>query len=84
MEIGLNHIYRTYSVSPLLYDEPRIHILGTLPGGESLTHQQYYYSNFNRIWKVLCRITGEPLLIGYNQKKNFLAKYHILESFNIF
>ena len=34
MEIGLNHIHRVYGFSPLLCDEPRILILGTLPGGK--------------------------------------------------
>lgn len=43
-----------------------------------MEHRQYYYSNSNRIWKVLCRITGEPLPIGYSQKKALLAKYHII------
>ena len=40
MEIGLNHIHRVYGFSPLLCDEPRILILGTLPGGESLKQKQ--------------------------------------------
>lgn len=34
MEVGLNHIHRVYGFSPLLCDEPRILILGTLPGGK--------------------------------------------------
>lgn len=78
MEIGLNHIHRTYGFPPLLCDEPRILILGTLPGGESLEHRQYYYSNSNRIWKVLCYLTGEPIPIDYDQKQALLAKYHIV------
>lgn len=78
MEIGLNHIHRTYGFPPLLCDEPRILILGTLPGGESLEHRQYYYSNSNRIWKVLCYLTGEPMPIDYDQKQALLAKYHIV------
>ncbi len=52
---------RTYGFPPLLCKEPRILILGTLPGGESLEHRQYYYSDSNRIWKVLCYLTGEPM-----------------------
>ena len=78
MEIGLNHIHRTYGFPPLLCDEPRILILGTLPGGESLEHRQYYYSNSNRIWKVLCYLRGEPMPIDYDRKQALLAKYHIV------
>ena len=78
MEIGLNHIHRTYGFPPLLCDEPSILILGTLPGGESLEHRQYYYSNSNRIWKVLCYLRGEPMPIEYDHKQAQLAKYHIV------
>ena len=69
---------RTYGFPPLLCEMPRILILGTLPGGESLAHRQYYYSNSNRIWKVLCYLTGEPMPVDYTQKKALLAKYHIV------
>lgn len=69
---------RTYGFPPLLCEEPRILILGTLPGGESLEHRQYYYSSSNRIWKVLCHLTGEPMPVDYTQKKALLAKYHIV------
>lgn len=71
-------ITRTYGFPPLLCEEPKILILGTLPGGESLEHGQYYYSNSNRIWKVLCYITGEPMPTDYMQKEALLAKYHIV------
>ena len=69
---------RTYGFPPLLCEEPRNLILGTLPGGESLEHRQYYYSSSNRIWKVLCHLTGEPMPVDYTQKKALLAKYHIV------
>lgn len=69
---------RPYGFPPLLCEEPRILILGTLPGGESQEHRQYYYSNSNRIWKVLCYLTGEPMPADYTQKKALLAKYHIV------
>ena len=71
-------IPRTQGFDPLLCDEPRILILGTLPGGESLIHRQYYYSNSNRIWKVLCQLTGESIPNDYQQKKALLARYHIV------
>ncbi len=69
---------RTYGFPPLMCEEPRILILGSLPGGESLRHQQYYYSSSNRIWKVLCYLTGEVMPEDYAQKKALLAKYHIV------
>ena len=68
---------RVYGFEPLLCEEPSVLILGSLPGGESLRQGQYYYSNSNRIWKVLCRLTGEPMPVDYEEKKLLLAKYHI-------
>lgn len=72
------NIPRTKGFEPLLCDEPRILILGTLPGGESLRHRQYYYSNSNRIWKVLCQLTRESIPNDYQQKKALLARHHIV------
>ena len=42
MAIEPNHIHSTYGFPPLLCEDPRILILGTLPGGESLAHKQYF------------------------------------------
>ena len=78
MVLNYTEIPRTYGFPPLLCEEPKILILGTLPGGESLTHRQYYYSNSNRIWKVLCDITGEPIPSDYQRKQALLAKHHIV------
>ena len=75
-----HNIPRTHGFDPLLCNEPRILILGTLPGGESLTHRQYYYSNSNRIWKVLCQLTGENMPVDYQEKKALLARHHIVLS----
>ena len=69
---------RTYGFPPLICEEPKILILGTLPGGESLKQQQYYCSSSNRIWKVLCHITGEPMPTDYTEKKALLVKYDIV------
>ena len=78
MVAGFENIPRTYGFPPLLCEEPSILILGTLPGGESLTYKQYYFSNSNRIWKVLCFLTGEDIPTEYARRKALLAKYHIV------
>ena len=62
---------------PLLCEDPKVLILGTLPGVESLEHREYYYSNSNRIWKVLCQLTGEQMPLNYGQKKVLLSVYHL-------
>ena len=78
LDIANNKIPRTTGFEPLMCNEPRILILGTLPGGESLKQNQYYYSHSNRIWKVLCEIKEESMPVDYTQKKALLAKYHIV------
>ncbi len=68
---------RTYGFAPLLCNNPKIVILGTLPGEESLKVNEYYYCKSNRIWKVLCLLTNERIPNNYTKKKQLLAKYHI-------
>lgn len=68
---------RIYGLPPLVCKNPKILILGSLPGQESLNHKEYYYSNSNRIWKVISGITNEMVPETYDQKKELLAKYHI-------
>lgn len=68
---------RIYGFEPLLCNDPEIVILGTLPGGESLEHREYYYSNSNRIWQVLSLLTHESVPLDYDQKKALLARHRI-------
>lgn len=64
---------------PLLCDNPKILILGSLPGVESITHNEYYYSKSNRIWKVLTAVVGEEFVPEtYSNKKKMLAQYGIV------
>ena len=68
----------TIGFEPLLCDSPKILVLGSLPGVESITRNEYYYSNSNRLWKVLSAVMGEERVPeAYGQKKAMLAKHHI-------
>jgi hypoxanthine-DNA glycosylase len=53
---------------PILGPNPRILILGTLPGAESLKHQQYYAHPQNAFWKMLEALFNIPASASYAQR----------------
>ena len=47
---------------PLLCENPRILILGSLPGDKSIEMQQYYGHPLNRFWQVMSDSYHSPIL----------------------
>lgn len=56
---------------------PRILILGTMPGKESLRLQQYYANRSNRFWKIIAEAAGKPLPEDYSERLKLLEQLHI-------
>jgi hypoxanthine-DNA glycosylase len=52
---------RKRSFPPVVDEQVRILILGSLPGNVSLAHSQYYAHPQNRFWKLLSEVTGADL-----------------------
>ena len=78
---------RIYSnLGPIIDNNSKILILGSLPGPESLKNQKYYDKNGNVFWKIIYSIYGDTSLPeNYNEKikiitKNSLALWDVLES----
>ena len=74
-----------YGLAPLIGDRPRILILGSLPGEESLRQQQYYAHKQNQFWRVLAAVYGAPLGDDYARRlsvitRNRLAVWDVLAS----
>lgn len=63
-----------YGLPPLVWENSRIIILGTLPGEESLRRQQYYANPSNRFWDIIGRVYGEILPGEYLERVNFLRQ----------
>ena len=63
---------------PLLCEEPRILILGSLPGDRSIEVQQYYGHPRNRFWQVMSSVLGKPLPEDYAGKKRLLSDAGII------
>ena len=56
---------------------PRILILGTMPGKESLRLQQYYANSSNRFWKIIAKAADKPLPEDYSKRLRLLDQLHI-------
>lgn len=65
-------------LSPLLCENPRILILGSLPGDRSIELQQYYGHPRNRFWQVMSVVLGKPLPEDYAGKKRLLSDAGII------
>jgi TDG/mug DNA glycosylase family protein len=60
-------------LAPVVDQNSRILILGTLPGDESLRQQQYYSDPGNHFWRLLSGVFGAPTGESYDERLEFLA-----------
>lgn len=65
------------SFPPVLGREPRVLILGTLPGKESLRKQQYYGHPRNAFWPIIFDLFGGNLTEHYSEKLQFAKQNNI-------
>ena len=52
-------------LEPLVCNEPKILILGSLPGDISIESQEYYANHKNFFWRIIATITGSPVPLSY-------------------
>lgn len=62
---------------PMTGDNPKILILGTLPGDESLRVGQYYANPRNMFWDIMETVLGTPMGLGYDSRCRTLKKHGI-------
>lgn len=65
------------SIQPLIGTNPRILVLGSLPGDESLRKQEYYGNPRNMFWEVMGGILGEPVPMQFAEKVEYLKRHGI-------
>ena len=65
-----------YSFPPIVGDNPRLLLLGTLPGEESLRLQQYYGHPRNHFWPLIAALFNETQSADYSERVNFLKRHH--------
>ena len=69
-KINLNDY--SQSLTPIIGKNPQYLILGTMPGKESLRHQQYYAHSSNTFWQILFHLFNTNIEDNYNDKVKFL------------
>ena len=65
------------SFNPIIDNESKILILGSMPGRKSLELQQYYAHPQNRFWRLLAQLLEEGVPQNYQEKQNMLLRQHI-------
>jgi len=75
---------KIYSFEPIIDQNSKILILGTLPGPESLTMSQYYANPHNQFWNIVYTVFEEKKIgLTYQEKTCFLTE-HKLALWDIF
>lgn len=62
---------------PIVDENCRIILLGTMPGDRSLSLQQYYGHAGNHFWRLIYTLFNQPLASDYEARKQFLLSHHI-------
>ena len=64
-------------LEPVIGTNPRILILGSLPGDESIRKQEYYGNPRNMFWDVMGGILGEKAPVRYSERVEYLKRHGI-------
>lgn len=64
-----------HALPPIINEDSRILILGTMPGEESLRRQEYYANPRNQFWRIMSEIYQTPLGATYSERVAFLAEH---------
>lgn len=65
------------SFPPIINNESKILILGSIPGIKSLEMQQYYAHPQNKFWKIIFELFNEEFTTDYTERIKILEKHHI-------
>ncbi|MCQ2148230.1 MAG: DNA-deoxyinosine glycosylase [Bacteroidales bacterium] len=65
-------------LEPLLCENPRILVLGSLPSDKSIQRQEYYGNPKNLFWRVIAGVFDTDIPTDYNRKINLLANKGIV------
>jgi len=68
---------RIRSFAPIVDDNSRILILGSMPGAESLRQQRYYAYDRNAFWWIMCDIFAGSYIEDYYARVHMLRRNHV-------
>ena len=67
----------SHAFPPVIGENPRLLLLGSMPGQKSLQDQQYYAHPRNQFWPIMGEIFGAGPDIPYAQRLEILKRHHI-------
>lgn len=67
----------THTFEPIYNKNSRVLILGSFPSVKSRENNFYYGHPQNRFWKVIAGVTGNPVPVSIEEKKELLLNNHI-------
>ncbi|MCC3359297.1 DNA-deoxyinosine glycosylase [Bacillus sp. REN16] len=70
-------VERIFGLEPVVGEEPRVLILGSMPSVESLKKQEYYGNKRNHFWKIMFMLFDSHELTDYEEKIAFLKEERI-------
>lgn len=62
------------SFPPLVWEAPRLLLLGSMPGIQSLHREQYYAHPQNQFWRILAAAFEQDLPVTYDEKRELLKR----------
>lgn len=65
------------SFPPVLPENPKVLILGSMPGVKSLEKHEYYGNPRNHFWPIMFELFEVPSMDSYPEKINFIKKQGI-------
>ena len=66
-----------YSFAPIIDEQCKILILGSMPSVKSLAQGEYYGNRQNYFWPMMFELFGKPYSADYQKKQELLLTQHI-------
>ncbi|MEH7236813.1 DNA-deoxyinosine glycosylase [Bacillus sp. JJ1562] len=63
---------RIFGLAPIVGEDPRVLVLGSMPSVESLRKQEYYGNKRNHFWKIMFTLFESEEIPDYEEKIAFL------------
>ncbi len=68
---------KIFSFPPIINEQSKILILGTMPGKDSLKFNEYYAHSRNAFWKIMFTLFNQPFSSDYKTKQALLLNNNI-------
>ena len=69
---------QVHSFEPVIGDQPRLVILGSMPGIVSLTAVQYYANPRNAFWRIMADLFGIDGEVDYAQRIDQISRHPVV------